>query len=201
MIPAFGVWLTGLPASGKSTVAQALARQLLAEGRAPVVLESDRLRALLTPHPTYSEPERELFYRLIACFGAEIVRRGVPVIFDATANRRRWRDAARAHIPRFLEVFIDTPLDRCAARDTKGLYRAAQAGRAKTLPGLQAPYEPPAAPELRIWTELERDPVRAAARVIAELRARGWLPPDARRRPWRARTILGRAPGPSFVAD
>src|SRR5512147_267248 len=146
MRPAFAVWMTGLPASGKSTVARALVDGLDARGVDVAVLESDALRPVLTPRATYSEEERETFYRSMAYIGALLVRHGVPVIFDATANRRTYRAAARTSIQRFIEVYVNCPLEVCIARDPKGIYREAQSGQASTVPGLQASYERPEYP-------------------------------------------------------
>lgn len=143
MLPAFAVWMTGLPASGKSTVTRAVVHELAARGVDVAVLESDALRPVLTPRATYSEEERETFYRTMTYIGALLVKHGVPVIFDATANRRAYRAGARAAIERFMEVYVDCPLDICVARDPKGIYRKAQRGQASTVPGLQAPYEAP----------------------------------------------------------
>ena len=97
---AFAVWITGLPASGKSTLAAALKAQLAARGVAVAVLESDVLRRIFTVHPRYDEAERDVFYRQVAYVGELLVEHGVPVIFDATANRRLYRDRARHEIPR-----------------------------------------------------------------------------------------------------
>lgn len=85
-LPSFAIWLTGLPASGKSTVVAALKPQLEALGLAVEVLESDAVRRALTPTPTYSQEERDLFYRALAFMGARLVAHGVTVIFDATAT-------------------------------------------------------------------------------------------------------------------
>ena len=97
---ALAIWLTGLPASGKSTIVTALIPQLENLGRPIEVLESDAVRRILTPAPTYSQAERDLFYRALAFMGARLVVHGVTVIFDATANRRAYRDFARSLIPR-----------------------------------------------------------------------------------------------------
>ena len=100
----FAIWITGLPASGKSTIVSALKPQLEAMGLAVEVLESDEVRRVITPTPTYSEAERDLFYRALAFTGQKLVAHGVTVVFDATASRRLYRDFARSVIPRFIEV-------------------------------------------------------------------------------------------------
>ena len=165
----FAVWLTGLPASGKSTLARELLGRLRARGVDAALLESDVMRTQLTPFPRYDEAERDLFYAALAALGAFLVRAGRPVIFDATANRRRYRDAARASVGRFCEVHVDTPLAACRARDPKRLYLAGG-----NLPGVNAPYEAPRAPELVVEGERGK-PAEAAARIVAHLEARGWL--------------------------
>ena len=171
----FAVWLTGPPSSGKSTLAAALSNQLAARRMNAAVLESDVLRRVLTPHPVYSEEERDAFYRAMACIGKLLVDHGVPVIFDATANRRAYRDRARRDIARFLEVYVDCPLNVCIARDPKGIYKRGQEGGTNSVPGLQAEYEPPEHPDLVIRADRE-GPEEAARRVIAELIARKYLP-------------------------
>jgi adenylylsulfate kinase len=148
----FAVWMTGLPASGKSTIVGALRPKLEGLGLRVEVLESDQVRRVLTPHPTYSLEERDQFYRALAFTGTRLVAHGVTVIFDATAAKRTYRDEARAAIPHFLEVAVECPLTVCIERDKKGTYRKGQTGASWTVPGLQVPYEPPLAPDLRIDT-------------------------------------------------
>lgn len=150
--PASAVWLTGLPASGKSTIAAALKPKLEAMGLSVEVLESDAVRRTLTPDPTYSQPERDLFYRALAFTGAKLVSHGVTVIFDATANKRVYRDFARSLIPTFIEVAVECPLKLAMQRDYKGTYLRGQRGESSTVPGLQDPYEAPLNPEIRIDT-------------------------------------------------
>jgi len=170
----FALWLTGLPASGKSAIARELLAQLHGRGIDAAVLESDVLRTQLTPFPRYDREERDFFYATLAHLAEHLAAKGTPVIVDATANLRAYRDAARARVSRFAEVYVDTPPEVCAARDPKGLYRAAREGRSATLPGLQAAYEPPLAPELTVRGDLGT-PAQAAARVADWLTARGWL--------------------------
>jgi adenylylsulfate kinase len=149
---AFAIWITGLPASGKSTIVSALKPQLEAMGLAVEVLESDEVRRVVTPISTYSEAERDLFYRALAFTGQKLVAHGVTVVFDATASRRVYRDFARSVIPRFIEVAVECPLTTCMERDRKGTYRKGQRGESLTVPGLQSPYEAPLNPDLRIDT-------------------------------------------------
>jgi len=182
MIPAFAVWITGLPASGKSTITHVLVRELAARGIDAAVLESDALRLVVTPHPTYTDEERETFYRTMTYIGALLVRHGVSVIFDATGNRRAHRAAARAAIDRFIEVYVDCPLDVCIARDPKGLYRRAQSGETSTLPGLQARYEAPEQPEVIVSGSGESVETAAGA-IIRALQAKGYVRGDAPTRP------------------
>jgi adenylylsulfate kinase len=171
---AFAVWLTGLPASGKSAIAGALKSKLAHAGLAVEVLESDAVRRLITPAPTYSLEERGLFYRALGFFGSRLVAHGVPVIFDATANRRAYRDLARALIPNFVEVAVVCPLDVCRQRDRKGTYERGLAGRSATVPGLQEPYEPPLKPEVTVETT-SLTPEAAADLVLEILQSRGFL--------------------------
>jgi adenylylsulfate kinase len=170
----FAVWLTGLSGSGKSAIARELVGRLHARGIEAAVLESDVLRTQLTPFPSYGAGERDFFYAALAHLGAYVAGEGRPVVFDATANRRAYRDAARAKITRFAEVFVDTPLEVCAARDPKGLYRAAREGRSATLPGIQAAYEAPLAPALVLRGD-RGTPADSAGVVAAWLEKRGWL--------------------------
>jgi len=149
---ACAIWLTGLQASGKSTIVGALKPQLEELGHAVEVLESDAVRQVLTPAPTYSHEERDLFYRALAFMGARLVAHGVTVIFDATANRRAYRDFARSLIPRFIEVAVECPLELAMQRDYKGTYQRGRRGESATVPGLQDPYEPPLSPEVRVDT-------------------------------------------------
>jgi adenylylsulfate kinase len=174
MSHAFAVWLTGLPASGKSTVTRELQISLAAAGFEAEVLESDTVRKVITPTPTYSQEERNLFYRALAFFGSRLVAHGVPVIFDATATRRAYRDLARTLIPRFVEIAVVCPLEVCQQRDRKGTYRKALEGKSSTVPGLQESYDPPLHPDVVIDTT-QLGPEAAAAKVMEALHARGYL--------------------------
>jgi len=171
---AFAVWITGLPSSGKSTLAAALKSQITARGVDVAVLESDALREILTPSPQYDEQERDTFYTQMAYIGSLLVKHGVPVIFDATANRRTYRDRVRQQLPRFLEVYVDTPLETCMARDPKGIYRQAVNNPTAAVPGLQTVYEPPEAAEVVVRGNSERSEA-AAQRIISQLIEKHYL--------------------------
>lgn len=162
----FAVWITGLPACGKSTITACLKKMLDTRGVAVEVLESDELRRILDGG--YGEEDREAFYRRMVWIGTLYLRHGVSVIFDATANRRKYRDAARRRIGRFYEVFVDVPLPVCIERDPKGIYRRAAEGKATDVPGLQSPYEPPENPDLVI-DGLRETPPDAAQRIVTLL--------------------------------
>jgi adenylylsulfate kinase len=168
---AFAVWITGLPASGKSTITAALEAQLEARGVDVAVLESDALRKILGPGQ-YDAAGREAFYRQMVFIARLLADHSVPVIFDATANRRAYRDAARREISRFLEVYVDVPLETCISRDPKGIYRGARGGQAANVPGLQDPYEPPESPDLVVHgNDAEED----ARRIVEKLAERGYV--------------------------
>lgn len=174
MNTAFAVWLTGLPASGKSTVARELHAGLALAGLEAEVLESDAVRKVITPAPTYFREERDLFYRALAFCGGRLVAHGVPVIFDATANRREYRNLARTLIPHFLEVAVMCPLEVCRQRDRKSTYRKATEGTSMTVPGLQESYDPPLTPEVTVDTS-RLGPEAAAAGIIEALHERRYL--------------------------
>jgi adenylylsulfate kinase len=164
----FAVWLTGIPGAGKSTIASYLSTELREMDRRVQVLDSDELRRILTPNPTYSEEERERFYDILAFLGKLLVDNGINVIIAATANKREYRDKARRQIEKFYEVYIDCPVKICAERDPKGLYQKAKSGGISTLPGLQTDYEPPEKPDVVIASDKE-DPNSAVRKIIAVL--------------------------------
>lgn len=142
------VWLTGLPSSGKSTLAADLSQALRARGGLVCVLDGDRVRASLSPPPGYSTEARANFYETLARLAALLAGQSLVVIVAATAHRRAFRERARELAPAFVEVWVDTPLETCAQRDAKGLYAASRAGAAENLPGAGETYEAPSRPDL-----------------------------------------------------
>lgn len=167
----FAIWLTGLPASGKSSIVARLLPRLELAGLPAEVLESDVLRRILTPEASYAKEERDLFYRALAFMGARLFAHGVNVIFDATASRREYREFARSLIPNLLEVSIECPLEVCMQRDKKGTYKRGLQGESSTVPGLQAPYEAPTSPDLTIDTTVTA-PDAAAEQIFDVIRSR-----------------------------
>ena len=153
-------WLTGLPGSGKSSVAREAAARLKASGLRVRVLELDEIRRVVTPSPRYTVEEREVVYRALAYMALLLYEEGVSVIIDATGHRRRFRDLARAMIPHFAEIHLRASLAKCRerARDRRGSFAPrdvyGQAGReGSTVPGVDEMYEPPLHPELVLDTE------------------------------------------------
>ena len=162
------VWLTGLPSSGKSTLAARVADALRVRGHdAVVVLDGDALRAAIVPAHGYDDASRADFYETLARVAAMLAAQGLDILVPATAHRRAYRARARALAPAgFVEVFVDTTPERCRERDAKGLYAQAAAGEgAAMLPGIGADYEAPEAPE-EIVREDDRD---ALGRLLARL--------------------------------
>jgi adenylylsulfate kinase len=158
------VWITGLPASGKSTLAARLCARLPA-----VLLDGDEVRTVLgmTAHDPAA---RDDFYARLAALAALLARQGLVVVVPATAHRRAHRAHARALAPRFIEVHVRTPLAEAERRDPKGLYARARAGAAPELPGVGVSYEPPLEPEIVADGGLDE---RALVAIIAAVAGDG----------------------------
>ena len=169
------IWFTGLSGAGKSTLAEALAPRLRALGRRVEVLDGDAVRTHLSKGLGFSREDRDINVRRIGYVAHLLARNGVFVITAAISPYRDARQWCRETIRDFVEVYVDAPLEVCAARDVKGLYKRAFAGEIPMFTGVNDPYEPPVAPELTLSTHAE--PLEACVeRVIDALRARGYLP-------------------------
>ncbi|MCB0639808.1 MAG: adenylyl-sulfate kinase [Lewinella sp.] len=148
------LWFTGLSGSGKSTIAQGLERKLFAEGFFPQVLDGDNIRTGINNNLGFSLADREENIRRIAEVAKLYVHSGVIAITSFISPTRSIRQMAAEVIGEadFTEIFIDTPLEICEARDVKGLYAKAREGVIKGFTGIDSPYEAPEDPFLRVPT-------------------------------------------------
>ncbi len=168
------IWFTGLSGAGKSTLAEALAPRLRALGKRVEVLDGDAVRTHLSRGLGFSREDRDTNVRRIGYVAHLLTRNGVFVITAAISPYRDAREWCRETIRDFVEVHVDTPLEVCAGRDVKGLYRRAMAGEIPSFTGVSDPYEIPERPELRLSTE-GASVEETVERVIARLRELGHL--------------------------
>lgn len=163
------LWITGLPGSGKSTIADGIKNHF------PdfVILRMDEMRKVVTPEPTYSESEREIVYRAIVYTAKILSELKHNVIIDATGNMRRWRELARDIITNFAEIYLKCPIKICTERESLrkkthgapiGVYKKGRAGW--PVPGVNAPYEEPLHPDIVI--ETDKASLKDALSVIRE---------------------------------
>ncbi|HYQ46129.1 MAG TPA: adenylyl-sulfate kinase [Polyangiaceae bacterium] len=164
----FTIWLTGLPCSGKSTIARTLARRLLARGRRVEVLDGDLIRQSLSYGLGFSREDRDRNILRVAFVANLLARNDVIVIVAVVSPYRAARDEARRVLQRFFEVHVDCPLNECERRDVKGMYKRARAGELRGFTGVDDPYEAPLQPELTLSTSLQSSD-ESAARVEAAL--------------------------------
>ena len=174
----FTLWFTGLPSSGKTTLAAIIAEELKSRGRFLEMLDGDEVRKHLTKGLGFSREDRDENIRRIGYVCRLLSRNGVVAIASAISPYRAVRDEVRAgHEPnRFIEVFVDTPVEVCIQRDVKGLYKKALAGEIKNFTGIDDPYEPPLAPEIVIHTPSEPEQ-KSAERILARLEQLGLVEP------------------------
>lgn len=166
------VWFTGLSGSGKSTIATEVERLLVEAGRPTYLLDGDNLRLGLNADLGFSTADRDENIRRVGEVARLFADAGVvalvPVISPYRAGRDRARAVHEAAGLRFVEVFVDTPLDECERRDPKGLYAKARRGEIANFTGIDDPYEPPEHPEL-VLRPGDGTPAELAAKVVAVL--------------------------------
>jgi sulfate adenylyltransferase len=157
------LWFTGLSGAGKSTTAEIVAVKLLEQGRQATLLDGDVVRTHLSKGLGFSKEDRDTNVRRIGFVAAEIVRHGGICICAAVSPYRATRNECRAMVgpDRFLEVFVDTPLEECERRDVKGMYQQAREGKIKNFTGIDDPYEEPLRPEIRLETVVPSAEVNA----------------------------------------
>ena len=170
------LWFTGLSGAGKSTTAEILAARLQEVGRQVTVLDGDVVRTLLSRGLGFSREDRDLNIRRIGYVAAEIVRHGGTVIVAAVSPYRAARNEVRARVGggRFVEVFVDTPLEVCEERDVKGFYARARRGELRNFTGIDDPYEAPLDPEVTLDTT-GADALSNAELLLSHLQDQGFL--------------------------
>jgi adenylylsulfate kinase len=172
----FTLWFTGLSGSGKTTISELVERELHDRERHVEVLDGDIVRTNLSKGLTFSRDDRNINVLRIGFVANLLTRNGVGVIVSAISPYKEARDQVRRRIVDFVEVFVDAPLEVCAERDVKGLYKKAFSGEIEQFTGVSDPYEPPAAPDLVLKTD-EESPEESARRVVEKLEFFGYLWP------------------------
>jgi adenylylsulfate kinase len=173
----FTLWFTGLSGAGKTTVAEIVERELRQRTGHVEVLDGDIVRTNLSKGLGFSREDRDTNVLRIGFVAKLLTRNGVPVIVSAISPYKEARDQVRWDIGEdFIEIFVDCPVEVCAKRDVKGLYKKAYSGEIGAFTGVSDPYEPPVAPELALRTN-EEEPEDSAKRVIAKLEELGYLKP------------------------
>ena len=169
------MWFTGLSASGKSTVANVVDHRLHQMGKHTYVLDGDNIRMGLNKNLGFSAEDRAENIRRIGEVGKLFAGAGVLALTAFISPYRKDRDAVRALMEpgEFIEVFMDTPLEVCEARDPKGLYKKARAGQIASFTGISDPYEAPEHAELRL--DGTKPIEELAEEVIAYLKSKGLI--------------------------
>jgi bifunctional enzyme CysN/CysC len=168
------LWLTGLSGAGKSTIADLVEQSLHRSGHHTIVLDGDNIRHGLNRDLGFTDEDRVENIRRVAEVSKLMVQAGLIVIVSFISPFRDERRMARGLVSEeeFIEIYVDTPLDICEARDPKGLYKLARAGKLPNLTGIGSAYEPPEQPELVLAAGTKRPEV-LADEVIATIKQRG----------------------------
>ncbi len=172
----FTLWFTGLSGSGKTTISELVERELRNRERPVEVLDGDIVRTNLSKGLSFSRDDRNINVLRIGFVANLLTRNGVGVVVSAISPYKEARDQVRRRIVDFVEVFVDAPLEVCAERDVKGLYKKAFSGEIEGFTGVSDPYEPPNAPDLTLKTD-EESPEESARKVIEKLEFFGYLWP------------------------
>lgn len=173
--PGFTVWFTGLPCSGKSTLAELVAADMRRRGHFVEVLDGDEVRTHLSADLGFSKEDRDRHIQRIGWLCKILSRNGVVAIAAFISPYREVRDLNRREAGRFVEVFVDCPVDVCAQRDVKGMYERAFRGEIKNFTGVSDPYEEPLNPEVVVHTDRET-PEESAAKILRRIEELGYLP-------------------------
>ncbi len=171
----FTIWLTGMSGSGKSTVTALLERDLRARGLRVEVLDGDVVRTNLSQGLGFTREDRDTNIRRVGWVCEILSRNDVVAIAAVISPYRAVRDEVRSRIGRFVEVYMEAPVEVLAARDVKGLYRKALDGEIPNFTGVTDDYEPPLNPEVICYSDGRETPEKSAANVIAKLEERGYI--------------------------
>ena len=168
------VWFTGFSGAGKTTIANALEKELGSLGYSYEVLDGDEIREHLTKGLGFSKEDRDTNIRRIGFVAKLLARNGVIVLVPVISPYRAIRDEMRGQIDNFVEVFVNAPIEVCEARDVKGLYKKVRAGEIKQFTGISDPYEPPLNPEVECRTDLE-ELDESVAKIINKLKELNYI--------------------------
>ncbi len=172
----FVVWLTGLPGSGKTTVAQRLLRELKARNLKVELFDGDEVRRNLSKGLGFSKEDRDTHNKRIIYVCKLLTRNGVNAIVSLISPYRSTRTYARENLPKFVEVYLKCSIKECIRRDPKGLYKKALSGEITNMTGVQDPYEEPLNPEVLVDTEHGSSKANVV-RIISKLEALGYIKP------------------------
>jgi len=162
------LWFTGLPSSGKSTIAREVYQRLLDRGMPVELLDGAEVRESLSRGLSFSKEDREEHIRRMGYVAKLLSRNGVIAVCAAVSPYRATRDEVRRNTRRFIEIYVECPVDVAEQRDTDGWYAKARRGEVSEFTGVNAPYEAPVAPEVHIHSDTESVD-EAAAKVLARL--------------------------------
>ena len=168
------VWITGIPASGKTTLANLLKDYCKDKNIPADILDGDEIRKTLSKDLGFSENDRKEHNRRVIIVAKLLSKNGIITIIPLISPYRETRDLARKEIPKFVEVYTKASVDECIKRDPKGLYQKAKKGEIQDLTGLQSPYEEPKNPELVLYTE-KYSKEQCLDMIISKLRHLGYL--------------------------
>jgi bifunctional enzyme CysN/CysC len=173
------LWFTGLPASGKSTIADLVEKSLHARGIHTMLLDADNIRHGVNSDLGFTEADRVENIRRVGETAKLFVEAGLVVLASFISPFHAERDRVRELLGsgEFVEIFVDVPLEECIRRDPKGLYAKAKAGGIQNFTGIDSPYEPPVAPDIRI-AGMEETPEVAAERIVQWVLERQGRSPD-----------------------
>jgi adenylyl-sulfate kinase len=174
----FTLWFTGLPCSGKTTVSEVVAPELLERGLNVEVLDGDVVRQGLSKELGFSKEDRDIHIRRIGFVSKLLSRNDVAVLAAFVSPYRAIRDELRQEIDNFVEVYVKCPVEVCIERDVKGMYKKALAGEIQNFTGVSDPYEEPENPEIVIETDKETTE-ESAQKVLEALEELGHIPKAA----------------------